>query len=488
MRLRLVHTLSLWLLASVGASVLAMGSVSAWQLGQGFGTYLQARDVERLDKFVAVVANSVQEAGGIGALEERRVTMPMLLSELAREEGDMRPGRPAAEGPPPGPPGLGDGRAEAIRPAGPRDAFGARLALFHPDGRPLIGRPLPPGPEALIERSVRWNGRVVAVARLRPITRVADEYEVRFLRSQYLGIAGVAAVLMLLAVALAVGLSRQWARPLAAVQDATARIARGELQVRLPVERNDEIGDVVRNVNLMAEGLQRMEGARRRWIADMSHELRTPLTCLRGEIEALVDGVRSFTPAAALSLREEVLRLGALVDDLHLLAMADLKSLPCQRVPCDAVALVQDTVRRFQTRADARGLSLNVAVAPASIEMTADPARMAQVLANLLENSLRYSDPPGRIEVALSCRGHEVTLTVDDSAPGVSEVDLPRLFEPLYRADAARSRFSGGSGLGLAICEAIVQAHGGRIGARASPLGGLRVVIECPLAGGKDIA
>ena len=305
MRLRLVHTLSLWLLAAVGASVLAMGSVSAWHLRQGFGTYLQARDVERLDKFVAVVAGSVQEAGGITALEERRVTMPMLLSEMARQEGDTRPGRLAADGRPPGPPGMGgmsDGRAEAMRPTGPRDAFGARLALFHPDGRPLIGRPLPPGPEALIERPVQWNGRVVAVARLRPITRVADEYEVRFLRSQYLGIAGVAAALMLLAVALAAGLSRQWARPLAAVQEATARIARGELQVRLPIKRNDEIGDVVHNVNLMAESLQRMEGARRRWIADMSHELRTPLTCLRGEIEALVDGVRPFTPTAALRM------------------------------------------------------------------------------------------------------------------------------------------------------------------------------------------
>lgn len=489
MRLRLVHTLSLWLLAAVGASVLAMGGVSAWHLGQGFGIYLQARDLERLDKFVLVVADSVREAGGITALQERRVTMPMLLATLARQEGDTRSGRPGFERPQPEPAAVGEGRSDRPLPAGPRDAFGARLALFNPDGSPLTGRPLPPGPDALIERPVLLDGRVVALARLRPLSRVADEYEVRFLRSQYLGIAGVAAALMLLALALAAWLSRQWARPLAAVKEATARIARGELQVRVPLEREDEIGDVVHNVNLMAESLQNMEGARRRWVADISHELRTPLTGLRGEVEALVDGVRPFTPAAALSLREDVLRLGALVDDLHLLAMADLQRLPCHPVACDATRIMQEAVRRFQARAEARGLTLVMigATAGASVlDVVWDPARMAQLLGNLLENSLRYTDAPGRIEVGLSCSGGQVVLTVDDSAPGAAETDLPRLFEPLYRADAARSRHNGGSGLGLAICVAIAQAHGGSMAARASAQGGLLVVVTLPVSGEKE--
>ncbi len=493
MRLRLVHTLSLWLLAAVGASVLAMGGVSAWHLGQGFGTYLQARDLERLDKFVLVVADSVREAGGITALQERRVTMPMLLATLARQEGDTRPGRPGSERPPSEPAAAGEGRSgdlrQRARPAGPPDAFGARLALFNPDGSPLIGRPLPPGPDELIERPVLLDGRVVALARLRPLSRVADEYEVRFLRSQYLGIAGVAAALMLLALALAAWLSRQWARPLAAVKEATARIARGELQVRVPLERDDEIGDVVHNVNLMAESLQNMEGARRRWVADISHELRTPLTGLRGEIEALVDGVRPFTPAAALSLRDDVLRLGALVDDLHLLAMADLQRLPCHPVACDARQIAQEAVRRFQVRAEARGLTLvmtDAKAVPLVLDVVWDPARMAQLLGNLLENSLRYTDAPGRIELGLSRSGGQVVLTVDDSAPGVAATDLPRLFEPLYRADVARSRHNGGSGLGLAICEAIAQAHGGSMAAHASVLGGLQVVVTLPVSGEKE--
>lgn len=481
MRLRLVHTLSLWLLAAVGASVLAMGVVGAWHLREGFSTYLQARDMERLDKFVAIVEDSVRESGGIDALRERRVTMPLLLNTLARQEGDTRQARPAAEGPPPSPRGAGEGRAELPRPAGPRDAFGARVSIFNLDGSPLIGRPLPPGPDALIERQVRLEGRVVAQVRLRPQTRLADEYDVRFLRSQYQGIAGVAVTLMVLALGLAAWLSRQWARPLAAVKEATARIARGELQVRLPLARADEIGDVVRNVNLMAESLQRIEGARRRWLADISHELRTPLTGLRGEVEALVDGVRPFNQAAAVSLREEVLRLGALVEDLHLLAMADLKRLPCEPLACDATTLLQVAIRRFQTRAEARRLVLVMAKGtPPSWPVKWDPARISQLLSNLLENSLRYTDAPGCIELGLLRHDQQVVLTVDDSPPGVAEGDLQRLFEPLFRADAARSRHDGGSGLGLAICDAIAQAHGGHIAAQASARGGLRVLVTLP--------
>lgn len=477
MRLRLVHTLSLWLLTAVGTSVLAMGGVSAWHLGQGFGAYLQARDMERLEKFVVVAEVALATQGGVEAVQDRRITMPMLLAEMAREEGDTRPGRQN-----PAPPVLGSpSPAERPRPAGPPDAFGARVALFYPDGRPLAGRPLPPGKASLVERPLRLGGVVVAQVRLRPITRVADAYEVRFLQSQYLGIAAVAVALMLTAVGLAAWLSRQWARQLSAVQDAAKRIARGELGVRLPRARTDEFGDLVNNVNRMAESLQRMEGARRRWIADISHELRTPLTGLRGEIEALLDGVRSYTPATAASLQEEVLRLVALVDDLHLLSMADLNSLPMQLVACDATALLQENHRRFQSRAAARGLTLTCTSEPASLPVCWDPKRIGQLLANLLENSLRYTDAPGHIKVVITCHAQQVCLQVDDSAPGVAPHDMPRLFEPLYRADSARGRHNGGSGLGLAICKAIAQTHAGSVEAGSSPLGGLRMTVMLPV-------
>lgn len=484
MRSRLAYTLSFWLIGAVALSVLSMGGIAAWNLRQGFSTYLQTRDFERLDSFVALLSTHLQQSDPQRPLEERSIDMPFLLQQMALQDG-VTPRNPAENergrpnfGPEPGPSRPGPMRQPP--PPGNPDLFGARVAVFHPNGQPWSGHPpLPNESTEFFDRPVLVNGTVVATVRLRAVQRLPQQHEVRFLRTQYYGIAVVATVLLLLALLAAWWLARQWARPLAAVQDATARIAQGELGVRLPITRHDEIGDVVNNVNHMAESLQRMEGARRRWIADMSHELRTPLTTLRGEIEALVDQVRPLTPAAVLSLRDDVLRLGRLVDDLHLLAMADLHTLPCHMAATDAVELVNHILQRYARRAELAGLTLVWgAPPPDTLPVVWDEARMDQVLTNVLENSLRYTDAPGRVEVTLKETAGRVVLCVSDSAPGVPEDDLSRLFEPLYRADAARSRHTGGSGLGLAIAQAIAQAHHGLLSAHPGPLGGVQITLN----------
>ncbi len=491
MRLRLVHTLSLLMLTSVLLSVLAMGAVTAWNLRSGFADYLSARDVEHLEQFAALVAESAAREGGADAIRQGRLDMRALLDRFAQRQGVMVARGP---GPPPGPPD----RAGPPRPFGggpPRQdpqGFGARVAVVGIDGERLIGRPMFPEDGPFIDRPIRLGGEVVALARMRPGDPVPDAVDSRFLRSQYLGIIGVAVVLLLLALVSAWSLARRWVRPLQAVQDATARIARGQFDVRVggvggagqAAARSDEIGDVERNINQMAEGLQRLEGARRRWLADISHELRTPLTVLRGEIEALVDGVRPIDRAAMLSLRQDALRLGALVDDLHLLAMSDLQALPCRFTEFDAAPFVRDLALRYASRATAQGLVMEIDIGADTLRVVWDDARIEQLLVNLLENSLRYTDAPGRIVLAMQGGATALTLDLDDSAPGVPAADRPRLFEPLYRADAARSRHRGGSGLGLAICEAIVRSHGGSITAGVSTLGGLHIHIELPNSAG----
>lgn len=484
-RLRLVHALSLMLLAAVLLAVLAMGGVMAWNLRHGFADYLGARDVERLEQFAALVGERAEQAGGADALRSGRLDMIELQREHAWREGMPVPGLP---GGPPRPLDGGDGQAgerPGPPPGGP-ESFGQRVVIVGLDGQVLLGRPLRPGHETLVERPVRVGGVDVAFVRMRPARAVPDAVQARFLQSQYLGIASVAAALVLLALGGAWWVAGRWVRPLLAVQAASARIARGELDVRLPDDgRSDEIGDVVRNLNHMAEGLQRLEGARRRWIADISHELRTPLTVLRGEIEALADGVRPLGAEAVLSLREEVLRLGALVDDLHLLALSDLRSLPCHFAPVDVLALVRQAVQRHERRARSAGLTLVLELSDpdADADWAAhwDARSIDQLLGNLIDNSLRYTDAPGQVRLTLArLPGGRIALQIDDSAPGVPADDLPRVFEPLYRADAARSRHRGGSGLGLAICAALVQAHGGQVQAAASALGGLCVRIELP--------
>jgi two-component system sensor histidine kinase BaeS len=318
---------------------------------------------------------------------------------------------------------------------------------------------------------------------MRPAVLVPDNVEAAFLRRQYLGIAVLAAALSALGLLGARWIAGRWVRPLLGIQDATARIARGEFAIRLPTRRNDEIGDLIGDINSMAKGLDRLESARRRWIAEISHELRTPLTVLRGEIDALAEGIRPLNLEAVASLREEALRLGAMVDDLHLLAMADLNALPCYFMECDAVKLTQRVHQRFERRASALGICLEITTpAEGSLPVYWDPQRMEQVLTNLLDNSLCYTDSPGRIRLTIQRQQERVWLLVEDSKPGVPAADLGRLFDPLYRSDEARGRHRGGSGLGLAICAALVRAHAGRITAAASELGGLSIRVDMPVS------
>ena len=405
--------------------------------------------------------------------------MPVLLRELAAQEGVAPVSHAAADAAAEG--SDGGGRPPGGRRAFGADGFGSRVALARPDGTHWAGPLISPGEPGLIERPVRVGATVVALVRMRPVPAASEANERQFLRSQYVGLLATAGALLMLALASALWLARSWVRALGAVQTATARIADGELDVRVRIERSDEIGDVVRNVNAMADSLQRIEGARRRWLADLSHELRTPLTVLRGDIEALVDGVRPLGAQAMTRLRDEVLHLSVLVEDLHLLALSDLQTLRCQFTHADAVHIVQRTLDRHARSAAAAGLTLTwPGPPPPAMMVRCDVVRMEQLLGNLVQNSVRYTDAPGRIEIGLQPGPAGWAITVDDSAPGVPEADLGRVFEPLYRAEGARNRHGGGSGLGLAICAAIVQAHRGGIRAQPSALGGLRVRVELP--------
>jgi two-component system sensor histidine kinase BaeS len=478
MRIRLVHTQALLLLSAVLLTVLCMGALNAWNLRNGFSDFLASRDVERLEKFAAMVSTRAEAAGGMEALAAQRVDLGLLLREFGQAQGAVprRPFPPRIEKleqggfflPPPHP-------IDSI------DAFKDRVALYAPNGQPLLGKLLPVDAGAHLERPIYVQGKTVATVRMLKLKPVPDDVEARFLTSQYQSILVVSGGLLLAALLIARWVAGHWVRPLIEIQAATEHIAQGAFDTRLNTHRADEIGDAMRNVNRMAEGLQQLETSRRRWIADMSHELRTPLTVLRGEIDALIDGVIAMSPQALLSLSEEVLQLNALVDDLHLLAMADLRALPCYFEDNDAVALVTGIVQRFSLLATQKGLELSLQVEPhATMLVRWDAKRIEQLLGNVLGNSLRYTDAPGQIVVAIQGNKTQVTLSVEDTAPGLSLNELPHIFEPLYRVDHSRSREGGGSGLGLAICQQIVKAHHGTLRAEASQLGGVKFTIELP--------
>jgi two-component system sensor histidine kinase BaeS len=276
---------------------------------------------------------------------------------------------------------------------------------------------------------------------------------------------------------------------LQSVSDAASRIASGDLATRVALDSRGtgvaELDALMHHINQMAQSLQTQQHRQKRWIADMSHELRTPLAVLQGEVEALIDGIRVRDVAAMQSLREELLRIAALVQDLHLLSLADLHALPCDFQEGDAWGCVLKVAQRFELRAQQAGIRFEChRPDPMPLNVVWDFQRMSQVLGNLIDNSLNYTHAPGATHIRMQASGEQVQITVEDSAPGVRDEDLSKLTDPLYRAQLDRARPVGGgqsgSGLGLSIVQVMVQAHGGHVGVSHSAFGGLKVVLTLP--------
>ncbi|MCV2513159.1 ATP-binding protein, partial [Leclercia pneumoniae] len=229
-----------------------------------------------------------------------------------------------------------------------------------------------------------------------------------------------------------------------------------------------------------ASTLEKNQQMRRDFMADISHELRTPLAVLRGELEAIQDGVRQFTPESVASLQAEVGTLTKLVDDLHQLSMSDEGALAYQKAPVDVINILEVASGAFRERFASRDLRIELAL-PDHAVVFGDRDRLMQLFNNLLENSLRYTDGGGALRLSGHLTDTHFALTFADTAPGVTDAQLTKLFERFYRTEGSRNRASGGSGLGLAICVNIVAAHGGTLRAAHSPFGGVSITVELPL-------
>ncbi|MBN4664774.1 HAMP domain-containing protein [Pandoraea nosoerga] len=294
----------------------------------------------------------------------------------------------------------------------------------------------------------------------------------------YLALLGMAAL-----GAVALRLAQRLLVPVTPLLEATHRMAMGDYSARAPTAGADELARLAADLNRLADTLSHNDRLRRDLLADISHELRTPLSVMRGEIEAMEDGVRPLTQDALASLRVEISLLSKLIDDLYELSLSDIGALTYQFAPVDMTERVATAVTAFGDWFEAKGIALNVHLPNDTLVIEGDLHRLTQLLGNLFENSLRYTDAGGAVRVYLSSTDKHLRLEIEDSAPGVPDHALPRLFERLFRVEASRSRRSGGAGLGLALCKHIVEAHGGRIVARHSPLGGLALAITLPYSG-----
>jgi signal transduction histidine kinase len=275
----------------------------------------------------------------------------------------------------------------------------------------------------------------------------------------------------LAAAAVAANLGRRLTRPLREAQSATGKIAAGDLSARVPENPSDgeELAGLARSINAMAEGLERSRRLERQFLLSVSHDLRTPLTSIRGFADALAEGKATDPAHAAGIVSAEARRLERLVGDLLELAKLDARRFSLDVRSTDVAEVVTDTAEGFRPAADAAGVTLDVECQPGP-GAAADPDRLAQILANLIENALKFA--AGAIRVGSA----GVEAWVEDDGPGIPEADLAHVFEPFWQSSRVPAR-QVGTGLGLAIVAELVAAMGGTVRAEPQAAGGTRIVV-----------
>jgi signal transduction histidine kinase len=252
-----------------------------------------------------------------------------------------------------------------------------------------------------------------------------------------------------------VGGVRRFAMPMNSLIDAAQRIENGDYSAQVPEWGSSDIRSVARAFNSMSARLKTIDEQRRSFLADVTHELRTPLSVIRGQAEAISDGVYPADADHLAPILDATATLDRLVEDLRTLVLTDAGNLVLDREPTDLGALVRESVESFRAQASAQGVTLMTDVAGGLPQADVDPGRIRQVIGNLLSNSLRHTPSGGSVKVSVSA---PATITVTDTGEGIPAELLPHVFERF-----ARGPNSPGSGLGLAIAHDIVKAHGGSL-------------------------
>lgn len=321
---------------------------------------------------------------------------------------------------------------------------------------------------AVILAAVRWFS-TEQIAHLL-MEGVGSEAEAHAMVDEYLGrvlLIGAVAGVVLGAIT-AWWLMRRILRPLGDLSRGTQRVAAGDLTARVAEPSDHELRDVARAFNRMAATLERADELRRALVEDVAHELRTPLTSLRGYTEALADGIVEPTPEMLATVHAEIERLTRLIEALDRLARDEAALTEQARVEVDLGAVVRRTLGLVEPQMTARHITVRVDEPADLPRILADPDGIGQVVANLVQNAARYTEPGGDVAVRLRADAHGVVCAVTNTGTSIPADELPLIWERLHRVDRSRTRSTGGAGIGLAIVRQIVTAHGGQVGAQSS--------------------
>jgi two-component system, OmpR family, sensor histidine kinase BaeS len=449
-----------------------------------FTEFVNRMEVERLETLRADLAAAYQTDSGWERLRSdpqywvRMVAMALQARD--RDRAEIPPRRQAA--PNAAPQDLSEDNHDApadSTPPAPHDLprLGRRVFLLDETRQLVAGQPA--GVEETILQPIGSGGRTVGWLGLRKRRDLHAPMEAAFLQRQYALFYVLGAGLLVISALVSLILSRHLLAPVRRLTAGTQALAARRFETRIAVRSKDELGQLADDFNTMAATLEQYEKLRRQWMSDISHELRTPLAVLRGEIEAMQDGVRPLSLTQMGSLHAEILRIGKIVEDLHELSLAQSGALTFRQETLNPVQVLSKVLERYAPRLAHRRIQIQDQLeGDRQIVLIGDSDRLEQLFSNLLENTLRYTESPGTLTLWQQQAHGRWSLFMEDSGPGVPPDAVPHLFDRLYRVDQSRSRALGGSGLGLSICRSIVEAMGGRIDAQNAPAGGLRIRID----------
>ncbi|MEH6558779.1 MAG: ATP-binding protein [Oceanicoccus sp.] len=443
-----------------------------WSVDQGMVNYVNTKEVEILQPIVTGLSNLYAEQGNWIPLEDNHRRLRTLI-ELNRPSDARLPKK------------LFKASNGRIHPRREPPPFFHRLTVLDQQERTIIGAlntaAITAEKKAFNRIPIEHQNKIVGWLVTAKRKTITDGFELQFLQQQKQTFITISLIVIALAAMIAYPLARHFVRPINRLAAGTQALTRGEYRLDLPVDRADELGQLARDFNDLANTLDNNETSRKRWLADISHELRTPLSILRGELEAIIDGVRSMNEKNVFSLHQEIIQLQLLIEDLYQLSNSEIGGLRYDKTQVDLCSFINTISEQHRHKIETAGLTLELDTPKTPLPIWGDKNRLNQLINNLLDNSQKYTESNGNITVSTRRDQSTAIITISDSSPGVSDNSLPFLFDHLYRVDSSRNRNTGGSGLGLAICRQIVSAHGGTITASHSHLGGLAIEIRFPI-------
>lgn len=486
-RMNIYKKLILSLVGLTSIILIATLLLARWSFEQGFNNFLQSQEMARLSRISDDIIQVAPSATSLIDIEKRSL-IGILERHSVIKNGPRGP-RPqdSRQGGRPIPPHLRDQVSDR-----PPNRAGGRppidkasfqfTAIYDSSGNYLAGNILD---EKRLETFITFdytlmnNNEVIGSIKSWKREKFESPIATEFSKQQISTSVFIGFFSLGLALVLSYFGAKTLLAPIKLIIGGVEDLSNGNYTKALANNRVDEFGELINNVNRLGSVLEQTRTAKNRWFADISHELRTPLTVLMGELEALKMGIRPLSMEQIDSLTQEALLLKRLIDDLYQLSISDIGALRYEFSDVDVSALMSKVVEQANNLAKVHSISIEQLIEAGAV-VSCDKNRITQLLTNLLNNSIAYTNSNGIITASLLVKKEYICISVEDSAPTLSTEECAQIFEPLYRQNKARTRNAAGAGLGLAICKNIVEAHGGEIIAKPSTLGGVEINVTLP--------